>query len=504
MSKSIVLLCSIFALCFCHGAIAAVPTGYSVSNYQTYDTTGATEVFVATTGNDTTGNGSIGTPWATLGKALLSVSGNTVIYLRGGSYGHFQQLGNDGYAAWVTIKPYNGEEVIFNSFDMSFDARYYPSNVRFDGFKINLVNDGHNAGFAVRYGQNIEVRNLVITGYDKYISEYGIKITSVENFLLYRNTLTKFISGMYAIGIAEYLAEDMTVAENHVYDLSGATPFSYSGYCANAVVERNNFHDSQWVSGDPGAPVEPTHGSCMSIRSSGVLFRHNICHHLGSSSGIMTYTDDGSAASYHDIYIWDNLMYDMLNEYIIRFYNVENNIEVKNNTIIGYLTDDVGSWGLGQSVFVHTLYTGFDGSGITVANNILAGWSSLPTTANVTNNIMFAASYMHDPFTMLASWAGNTVLTSSADEPTDYFTSGFFDGTVNLTYNHGQILGYQLESESPAVNYGSTSLQTSPSLGPISSGFVTSGGDRSAAIHSAGAYELIQARRYAVRAVTNE
>jgi fibronectin type 3 domain-containing protein len=73
--------------------------------------TPAGAVFVATTGSDATGDGSIGAPLATLSKALTKVtSGGTVVF-RGGTY--HQGATTIGIAG-VTVQNYNGEQVWFD------------------------------------------------------------------------------------------------------------------------------------------------------------------------------------------------------------------------------------------------------------------------------------------------------------------------------------------------------------------------------------------------------
>jgi len=72
----------------------------------------ATDIFVATNGNDTTGNGSIGNPYATLTKATsVAVAGDT-IQVRAGSYvqGLYWDTGGNGApGAYITIQAYDGD-----------------------------------------------------------------------------------------------------------------------------------------------------------------------------------------------------------------------------------------------------------------------------------------------------------------------------------------------------------------------------------------------------------
>jgi len=47
--------------------------------------------YIATTGNDVTGDGSIGNPWATLYKATTTVTTGNLIYVNAGTYTETQQ-----------------------------------------------------------------------------------------------------------------------------------------------------------------------------------------------------------------------------------------------------------------------------------------------------------------------------------------------------------------------------------------------------------------------------
>ena len=73
--------------------------------------------YVAPNGNDSTGNGSIGSPWATVNYATSKMSGGDVLYIRGGTYSQiFDIYGPSGSASYPTIvEAYPGETPIFNA-----------------------------------------------------------------------------------------------------------------------------------------------------------------------------------------------------------------------------------------------------------------------------------------------------------------------------------------------------------------------------------------------------
>jgi len=465
---------------------AGIPSGYPISEYDSYTTTGHTNYYVDAINGDDLKDGTFQQPWKSLTKAISSVSGSSVINLRAGNYGKFKLLSIDGYADWVTIKPYNNEDVVFTSMDISFDDRYYPSKVRIDGIKFSLASDSTSA-ISIRYGSYFELRNITITGHDKYISQWAISVANASNVLIYKTIIQNMLAG-----IAVSSSSNLTISSNVIKNLGGSTGIAYSSSNTNCIIERNNVFNSSWVQGELNAPTEPVHGSGVSIRSGNVLIQENIFHHLGSSSGIMTYTDSSSASQYSDIYIYNNLFYDINNDYILRFYNAADNIRVINNTLIGhFISNKTGQMKLGEALFVHTLASGHDGSGITVANNILAGLSCLPSKSITLNNVIYSLYYTESPFHYIQTLDNNKILTSSSAEPFSYFTNSFFSDEIDLIANHGKILEFSLHKASEAINFGNTNLQFHQSLGVTDNmGFIVKSNLlRDLQSHSIGCYE---------------
>lgn len=94
----------------------------------------AATYYVATTGNDTTGDGSIGDPWLTVPKGIRSLHAGDTLYIRGGTYTIGAVYGNtasDTYGcdpscptSWATatrIMNYPGESVTINSLGFNMD-----------------------------------------------------------------------------------------------------------------------------------------------------------------------------------------------------------------------------------------------------------------------------------------------------------------------------------------------------------------------------------------------
>ena len=70
----------------------------------------AANIFISPTGNDTTGNGSIGSPYATLAKATSVASPGDTIQVRSGTYTNLEYLSNihGTPGAYITINAYDG------------------------------------------------------------------------------------------------------------------------------------------------------------------------------------------------------------------------------------------------------------------------------------------------------------------------------------------------------------------------------------------------------------
>ncbi len=112
--------------------------------------------FVAPTGDDAAGDGSIGSPWATLQKAYSAATAGTTIILRGGSYdltgsSGIHLSGRSGTSGNpITIRNHDTEAVILNGSGLSSAKDGYSSPTDAGGYVLSLYN----------------VSNLIIRGLD--------------------------------------------------------------------------------------------------------------------------------------------------------------------------------------------------------------------------------------------------------------------------------------------------------------------------------------------------
>ena len=90
-------------------------------------------IYMATNGNDSTGDGSIKKPYKTLMKCQEKASSGDTVYIRGGTYTGFSITSTDTYYNYIhkfsksgiTYQGYNNEKVIF---DFEFNSKYKLNN----------------------------------------------------------------------------------------------------------------------------------------------------------------------------------------------------------------------------------------------------------------------------------------------------------------------------------------------------------------------------------------
>lgn len=85
--------------------------------------------YVSTTGNDSTGNGSIGSPWRTVAYGVSQMAGGDTLFLRGGTYAEAEidigQSKNGTAEAYTTICSYPGEWAIIDASTLADGNRDY-------------------------------------------------------------------------------------------------------------------------------------------------------------------------------------------------------------------------------------------------------------------------------------------------------------------------------------------------------------------------------------------
>lgn len=222
----------------------------------------ATNFYVATTGNDNTGNGSINQPFATLPRAIEEANPGDIIELRGGFYiSHEIRINKNN----LTIRSYPGEYASLIAITENPDIAsciWYNDPETTGGLLENLeITGGYYYGlkfesnwdwdngipFADRRGvSNITVRNCHIhhTGRD------GIKLTPASNNITIENCQISY-TGVGPGAAADYNAEGIDnvnannmIVRNCYIHHTATTGIYVKGGGRNCLIENNTIEDA--------------------------------------------------------------------------------------------------------------------------------------------------------------------------------------------------------------------------------------------------------------------
>ncbi len=165
----------------------------------------AADVYVADNGNDTTGDGTLATPWKTIGYAVSQASDSDTIIVRDGTYTENIDIDkqltirSENGAASTTITAANPNE---NVLSVTAD------NVSIDGLTITGSTETPMAGIYLFSSENSSIVNNICSD-----NENGIYLDYSDNITVSNNTLSDNTYGIYL-----YLSGDVTVSNNTLSD----------------------------------------------------------------------------------------------------------------------------------------------------------------------------------------------------------------------------------------------------------------------------------------------
>jgi len=191
------------------------------------------DIYVATTGNDTTGNGQLATPYATPRKAVQMAAAGDSVVVRGGTYsGAYVEIQVDN----LTLKSYPGEWAHISmptSGTTSVTVWIYNT-----GAKLERLEISGGSPYCIHIVPNCngaELTDCKIHGSDWI----GIKVSQPDNVKLRRceiyNTGSVTAGGM---GIDCVNGDNILIQDCHFHDCNG-TGIYLKGGLRNAIVERN-------------------------------------------------------------------------------------------------------------------------------------------------------------------------------------------------------------------------------------------------------------------------
>jgi hypothetical protein len=364
-----------------------------------------------TTGNDTTGNGTVGAPWKTMEKALqmAPLVTDSTVYIAAGNYTEVQQIASDPSptrTGKVTFKPAPGATVTLMGISENDFVQINWKNVK------NVRVEGLN--FNKAFVRIVDTQNFELVGND--FTAAGLEVYGADGALVDSNSFHGYTQGDAAILFRAY----------NTFALPGSFPRQRR---ADSVTIKNNICDMNNQTGDAihieagtneliqgnviknVATTSENHGdSIQLVEVSNSTITGNI---MSGGRGIIVENQPSVPvipSANHDLTFTNNVHTSGL-DYSLRLINAPNAIVV-NNTF----------WGTGTTIG-HGLDIQADCSNVVLVNNILrvltvrAGATFAMRSNNLINNIFLdtrVASEISGPPTFINYAAGDLRLAAGS------------------------------------------------------------------------------------------
>lgn len=375
--------------------------------------TAATYHVDAINGSDSTGNGSSGSPYASLSPVMSQLSGGDTVILYSGNYGSIEYIAQsaDIFSDWVTFQAAEGhqpeiDEVSLHSADPgpnrvgSFDAY-----IRIVG--CDIIGANRDNAVTVVGGRYVEIDNCQLevhgpwTGSETDIHKTGAYVRYSSHVTVKNCDITRTGIGLSAQGY------NINFLNNHIYDIT------HDGVRAtgmvDSLVEGNYIHgmddgvddgEASWGKHCDGIHIFIAGSSIESylIPNDNVIFRGNIIHDVESQA--VQFNNYQPFPNTHNANIvFENNIFGPVNAYFV--FNDADPVDgliIRNNSFL-YIPEGTSY----TSPYTGTQRTVIsDGHGLRVTsattdlevyNNILTYGGSLPiNTADVfENNVIFNA-----------------------------------------------------------------------------------------------------------------
>lgn len=235
--------------------------------------------YVSTTGSDTTGNGSLASPWQTITKAINQVGGPGVtINVRAGTYHEHVLINKSGSAS--------GGYLILRNYD-------YPTAVTINGGTVKVLTTGYAYGLVDVVGPNNNSSYITVDGFEIY------NFTTTDD--------SKTPAGIHVEGAGTNI-QLINNYIHHIWNTGNAS--SHDGTCANPSPQAFGLVVVGTVGTSPLTNVTINGNTLTDLKTgcsesltvngnvNGFTISHNTVHNA-SNIGIDAIGGEGVASGYH-------------------------------------------------------------------------------------------------------------------------------------------------------------------------------------------------------------
>jgi hypothetical protein len=416
----------------------------SVARAQTNASCSGMTYYVSNSGSDTNSGTSTGSPWKTVAKVVSFqpslVAGNCVLFERGGVWNEQLTLSNihGTQSAPVTFSNYGsgnlpvidgGSTRSYGIVDAYNSGQSASSYVTVDGFEIrNATSGGIIFSYLAQAGITIQNNNVHNNGYGAYPGA---------------------CAGCFQVDAGSY-------GYNEGIAFVGYPVAAYGVKIINNTVSVEGGHNAIMVDQDRGSPliqgnqVGPgcSHHCIDFKRSSGILIKQN----TGNCSGTVTVNGQSYPACNAN-----NFYTEQADSTFTETGTYEQNVIYGAASGYACLGANLGSTTTGPTsvdYYNNTCYAGSTGSVAYYAGNCLGG------TIHLYNNIFYGGG-INTGSNCTINWDYNDKYETSGGPP------GAHDLSVNPLFVNSGAMDFHLQSTSPVVNAGNSSILGLPFMGAL-------------------------------------